>query len=342
MPIDCGVDPDFRDLVRSFFTREIDADARAAEAGAFDAEVWSHLDEMGLALLTTPESRGGSEASWAEAATLLHALGRSGIAVPYGEHDLLASWLAGQAGLPAVTGATSAAVVRAPAAVGDVVEVPGGGGIERVLLVCETGEGWSAQDLAAGGFETVPADADPLSRLRVTAPARSTALEGRIGREFLLRGALVRSAQIVGALERCVAEAVEHASVRTQFGRPLTRFQAVQALLAEAAAETAVATAAVEAAVEAWADAGEANEEVERAVAIAKSCSSHAVDPVTRNAHQVLGAMGTTQEHHLHRFTLPPLRWRADFGSARYWDLRLARGAVEVASDGLWAHLARV
>lgn len=341
MPIDCGVDPDFRDLVRSFFTREIDADARAAEAGAFDHEVWSYLDEMGLTLLTTPESRGGSDASWAEAVTLLHALGRSGVAVPYGEHDLLASWLAEQAGLPAVAGPTSAAVVRARAAVGDVVEVPGSSGIERVLLVSRSGDGWSMQDLA-GGFEVASADADPLPRLRVTAPAESTALEERVGREFMLRGALVRSAQIVGALERCVAEAVEHASVRTQFGRPLTRFQAVQALLAEAAAETAVATAAVEAAVEAWLAVGEVSDEVERAVAIAKSCSSHAVDPVTRNAHQVLGAMGTTQEHHLHRVALPPLRWRSDFGSARHWDLLLARGAVADGADGLWAYLARV
>jgi len=100
-----------------------------------------------------------------------------------------------------------------------------------------------------------------------------------------------------------------------------------------------MAGAATEAAVVAWVEAGEATDAVERAVAVAKSCVSHAVEPVTRNAHQVLGAMGTTLEHGLHRSTLPLLRWRNDFGSARRWDLEIARGAVS-PGEGLWAQLA--
>ncbi|MFT4233175.1 MAG: acyl-CoA dehydrogenase family protein [Leucobacter sp.] len=342
-------------MVRSFFTREIDADARAAEAGGFDAEVWGQLEEMGLALLTTPESRGGSDATWAEAATLLHAVGRYGIAVPYAEHDLLASWLAERAGLPAIEGVTSLVLATAPVAAGDVVAVPGGAAVERVLVVSNpTGDAagaWAVQDLAADGFAAAGDGAGsspdaPGSSLdvRVTADTASTPLDDALGRELMVRGALARSLQIVGALERCVDEAVEHATVRIQFGRPLSRFQAVQALLAEAAAETAVAAAATEAAVNALLAAGEVTGEVERAVAVAKSVSAHAVDPVTRNAHQTLGAMGTTLEHRLHRFTLPPLRWRFDFGSARHWDRRLALAAVEAAAGegGLWASLARV
>lgn len=342
MPVDCGVDPDFQDMVRGFFGRDLAQRGPGEAADGFDAEAWGQLEEMGLTLLTADEARGGSGASWAEAATLLHALGHYGIAVPYAEHDLLAAWLTERLGLPEITGPTSLALVDAAAGAGDVVLVPCTDAVERLLVVRAGEAGGSVQDLPAGSFEIVDtelAGAEPRSRVRVSAAAEPVAIDAAAVRELQLRGALARSLQLLGALDRCVSEAVAHATTRVQFGRPLTRFQAVQALLAEAAAEAAMAGAATEAAVVAWIEAGEATAEVECAVAVAKSCVSHAVEPVTRNAHQVLGAMGTTLEHDLHRYTLPSLHWRNDFGSARHWDLRIARDAIG-RGDGLWARLA--
>lgn len=353
MPLECGADPDFQDMVRSFFGRELAERERADAQRGFDAEAWEQLDEMGFAQLTASEDRGGSGASLAEAVALLYAVGGHGVAVPYAEHDLLAAWLTEQVDLPPVTGPTSlvilpGATAGAPAP-GDAFSAPVAEGVERLLAVRLDAVGGAFAggiviDLAAADFDIVSTEytaAEARSELRLTAAAQPAAIPAEVARELWLRGALARSVQIVGALDRCVAEAAGHAAVRVQFGRPLTRFQAVQALLADASAEAAVAAAAVEWAVVAWLEAGEPTVEVERAIAVAKSCAAHAVEPVTRNAHQVLGAMGTTLEHDLHRFTLPPLLWRDEFGSARDWDAWIARDAV---ADGgkLWAKLAPI
>ena len=42
-------------------------------------------------------------------------------------------------------------------------------------------------------------------------------------------------------------------------------------------------------------------------------------------AHQVFGAIGFTQEHVLHRFTLRMLSWRDDFGNESYWAAELGK-----------------
>ena len=52
------------------------------------------------------------------------------------------------------------------------------------------------------------------------------------------------------------------------------------------------------------------------AVAVAKSYTGHASEIVIRHGHQMHGAIGTTLEHSLHRYTNALLNWRNDFGSA--------------------------
>ena len=46
--------------------------------------------------------------------------------------------------------------------------------------------------------------------------------------EFLRRGALARALAMAGTMERVLALVVEHTSARTQFGRAVGKFQAVQ------------------------------------------------------------------------------------------------------------------
>src|SRR5699024_11319540 len=57
-------------------------------------------------------------------------------------------------------------------------------------------------------------------------------------------------------------------------------------------------------------------------VAVAKSVVGRAASVVVRNTHQALGAIGTTEEHSLHRFTNAALTWRSEFGSIRSWEER--------------------
>lgn len=332
-PTGLDVDPDFAVMVDRLFADHAAASEHAADSG-IDRDAWERMESLGLTLLTTPESRGGSGANWAEMWTLHRAAARHGVPLPLGEHDLLGRWLADRVDWPTGDGIVSVGV----ALQGPVVDVPWGGEVDTVLLV-EVSDGtamlschrsadltWSTEGRLATSRRTrtrVPHDAQRI-------PLRTTDLAA-----LRLRGALLRSVQVVGALERCVDVAVEHAALRHQFGRPLLGFQAVQAMLADAAAETALARAAVGAAVKA-ADAAGDLAVARTAVAVAKSCSSHAAGPVTRAAHQVLGALGTTREHDLHRFSMPALAWRNEFGTGADWDAELGRAVDTWGLDRVW------
>jgi acyl-CoA dehydrogenase len=143
-------------------------------------------------------------------------------------------------------------------------------------------------------------------------------------------GALARSAQIAGALERILAMTVQHAQDREQFGRPIAKFQALQHGAATIAGELAATRAALEAAVEAP---GRVT------IAIAKAISSGAVGPATRFAHQVHGALGFTDEHPLYHYTTRLWSWRDEFGSEEEWSIEIGRRAA-AAGAGLWEALA--
>jgi acyl-CoA dehydrogenase len=153
---------------------------------------------------------------------------------------------------------------------------------------------------------------------------------------FTLRGALARSIATCGAMDRVLAICVEHTTSRVQFGRPLAKFQAVQAMVAGIATESALARAATENAVSLVADSDWQDPGVAFAVAAAKSTSAHAASLVARKAHQSLGAIGFTMEHELHRYTNRLLSWRSEFGSVRYWDDRLTDAAVAAGGGALW------
>ena len=57
-------------------------------------------------------------------------------------------------------------------------------------------------------------------------------------------------------------------------------------------------------------------------------------------AHQVFGALGFTQEHILHRFTLRMLAWRDDFGNESYWANELGKRAACRGADEFWPWVA--
>jgi alkylation response protein AidB-like acyl-CoA dehydrogenase len=57
-------------------------------------------------------------------------------------------------------------------------------------------------------------------------------------------------------------------------------------------------------------------------------------------AHQVLGAIGFTQEHVLHRYTRRLWAWRDDFGSESVWAVKLGSLVAAKGADALWPMLA--
>ena len=143
-----------------------------------------------------------------------------------------------------------------------------------------------------------------------------------------LRGALMRSVQMAGALDRVLEMTVTYAKERHQFGQALNRFQAIQQQIALLAGEVSVADAAVNAAI--------ASPEDRRIVATAKICAGHSAGVATTIAHQVHGAIGFTQEHQLHRWTTKLWRWRDDFGSESEWARELGQELMALGADRVW------
>jgi acyl-CoA dehydrogenase len=195
---------------------------------------------------------------------------------------------------------------------------------------------------------------DPTGDVRFDASPVDPDAVARVGaglvRAWRRRGALVRSAQAVGALEAMVPLVVEHATQREQFGRPIARFQAIQQHLAVLAGEAAVARAALDLAVEgerADADAGpeadagpDADDDLaELAVAAAKVRVGQAATTGSRLAHQVVGAIGFTDEHPLCQLTRRLWCWRDEYGDEEAWARQLGRAVAGAGGDALWPTL---
>ncbi|WP_024792934.1 acyl-CoA dehydrogenase family protein [Tomitella biformata] len=299
--------------------------------------VWSALTEVGLARLTASELSGGSGAGWAEAAALLRTAAAAGVAVPYAETDLLAGPLRRAAGVD--DSSDSTATVALLDSDGTAFEVPWAGSTTTITCVRKAGQGYELADIKTEDLSIVPGEglsAVPIGTVSVAKDVEWTPVDADAVNAHVLRGALVRALQCVGAMEGMLASAIEHSVARNQFGRALAKFQSVQNLVVDVAAESVLARAAVDTAL-AGAIANDLTGELsEFQIAVARSVVSQAIAVAVRNTHQVHGAIGTTHEHTLHRLTLPVLQWRGEFGSAAFWESFLTHTAVANGMDGAW------
>ena len=169
--------------------------------------------------------------------------------------------------------------------------------------------------LDASSLDEMPVTgmAHDLQWVRVSARGMRTADLGAWS-EIERRARLAIASELVGGAQRILDAAVAHASERRQFGRPIGANQAVRHRLAEAYSDVVGARALVAAA---WED-GSAS-----AAECAKAVSGIAHDAVAKQAIQVCGAIGLSEEHELpglvrHGFALDAL-----LGSATTFDGRL-------------------
>jgi acyl-CoA dehydrogenase len=298
---------------------------------SFDAAFWAKLASLGLSRLTASAEASGSEASWFEAGALLASAAHHGVPGPFAENDLLATWVLEQAGATPTDDAVR--TFARSKADGTAVAVPWATEVDRVVVLTPTGSGWIVRDLEPAEFEASgePAQLPGVSTWNLVISAEASTAKALpvpdiVVEELTFRGALARSVQTRGALERVLELCIEHANTRIQFGRKLAKFQMTQEAIANIALEVGMAGCAVDGAVRIAAAGGDHR----LATAIARSVTNAATASVVRLAHQVHGAIGATDEHVLPRITGPMLGWRRDFGSPRHWDVlvcdRVAHG----------------
>ncbi len=140
-----------------------------------------------------------------------------------------------------------------------------------------------------------------LDNVSLPAAAALGAVDGGwpVIRRALDRAIAGQCMEMVGGAEAVVAMTVEYARQRTQFGRPIGAFQAVQHHCANMATDLeGCRHIAYQAA---WKIA--AGEPADREVAMAKAWVSGAYQRICTLAHQCHGAIGFTREHDLQLYT---------------------------------------
>jgi acyl-CoA dehydrogenase len=322
--------------------------------GSWKAKLWDALNAAGLALAWVPETLGGSGASIADGFAVLSAAGRCALAAPFAE-TLAAGWLLAQGGIEAPATPMTLAPCRPRERItidaegrlnGRASSVPFAREVEHIAVLVRDG---ASEQIALLQSEQCRINkgrnlsGDPLDTVlfeRVKPLRLAAAPPGLTQDSLMLMGSAIRGVEIAGALETILALSVAYANERVAFERPIGKFQAVQQNLARLAGETAAAIAGAGSAADAIAGADQFDDDVFLEVVSAKIRTAEAAAEGAAIAHQVFGAIGFTQEHVLHRFTLRMLAWRDDFGNESYWANELGKRAALRGADEFWPWVA--
>jgi acyl-CoA dehydrogenase len=329
----------------------------AAEKGSFPDELWRAVSETGVPLAALPESAGGADAEWSDLYAVLRVAGRYAAPIPLAE-TMLAGWIGAAAGLELTDQPMTVGPVRA----GDelILERDGNGwrlsgrasrlpyarSVRRIVLIADgpDGEMAVALDSTEGAEKTEgrniagePRDTLSFSGLSLAADAAAPVGGGTTRAALYRRGALARATMMSGALERAMDLAVTYAQERQQFGRPISKFQAVQQNLAVLAGQTAAAVAAANVGIESLSRNDPESEEFR--IAIAKTRVGDAATLACEIAHQVHGAIGFTQEYALQLATRRMWSWREEFGADPEWAAVLGAYVCARGPELLWPTL---
>jgi acyl-CoA dehydrogenase len=307
----------------------------AAEKGVFAADLWQAVAETGVPLAALPESAGGADAEWSDLYAALRVAGRFSPPIPMTvgpvrSGDKLTLERDGNGWR--LSGTAS--------------RLPYASAADRSVLIVDGPDGEYAVSLDGTGGATVSPgkniakearDTLTFAAVRLSADSAAPVKSG-VSRDALYRrGALARATMMSGALEKAMDLAVTYAQERQQFGRPISKFQAVQQNLAVLAGQTAAAVAAANLGIQAL-SCGDPDREA-LLIAVAKTRVGEAATLACEIAHQVHGAIGFTKEYALQMSTRRLWSWREEFGADPEWAARVGAYFCTHGADTLWPTL---
>ena len=323
----------------------------AADGDRWAGGVWEMLAGSAFPWVSIPEASGGSGGSLADAAAIIRSAGAHAAPVPISETGILGGWLLAGAGLPIPDGPTTVVPGSLAFVDGRVVGtaiVAWAEHARRIVGLVETPEGWVVAAARPDQVGIVPgANIAGEPRDTVTFEIAMSELEsgptpsGVDAEALVRRGSLSRIMLSAGALESMARLAVEYASTRRQFGKPIGSFQAVQHHLVIAGQCSVRASMAADLAVRA----SMASDPVRRAgsvgstgfdLAAARVIVDDAAVLATRAVHQAHGAMGVTREYPLHHLSRRLWAWRHEYRAVAHWRRDLGRAVVEAGADNLF------
>ena len=309
------------DTAEKIFTDHCDKNLwDATEQGAFPTELWQQLTENGFHQLGSPNSGTQTKDLFA----FLKVCGRFAAPLPMAEILLANQWL----GASAPTQGFASIGTQA----GDtLVQVPWGR--QAALTI----------GVEAGSHEVSVFNTATLQQrgANLAGEARDTMIAGAASQRVELddapytQMALARTNLMAGCLQAVLDLGLQFAAERSQFGRSISKFQAMQHSLAVVGTEVAASQRAADAGVDAM-----GTERFDQEVAAAKARVGEAVGIVAEQVHQVHGAMGYTYEHRLHHFTRRLWAWRDEWGNEFYWQTKLGQHLASLGADRVWGYIA--
>lgn len=299
-----------------------------------EPDLWATVSSNGYPRLCASEDHGGFGGGLGDAIVLASLAGRHAAGLPLADTML-------------AVGLVSTCGVEAPDAAIAIVDPLDDGAplahaaqCDAVLLI--EGAKLRLASLKPADFEPIPEAEDGGGALLIT--PQNTLIEAEapdwLTAETLhALAALMRAAQMAGAMQGALDLTLGFTQEREQFGRPLARFQAIQHHLADIACETAAASAAVEMASDALRADPRCDEATIEQIAIAKIRCGQAASRVAASAHQAHGAMGFTREYALGRYTRRLWQWQVEFGGEHEWAIRLGHRVLAEPEPALWPRI---
>ncbi len=315
----------------------------AAEAAGWSESLWRALQQSGFADVSVPEELGGAGGRITDTVQILKAAGAHAAPVPLAEAGLIGGWLLTSVRLPLPQGIRTA---LPPAAgqlrldgdrlFGTVPGVPWGHRAEHLVglvdgvVVLAPGPQPGGPTVSRGvNLADEPRDTVSFDGVPVTAKAEAP--EQVTEQALWQRTALGRVALMAGAVNAVAAMSLRYSREREQFGRPIGRFQAVQAHLVSLHQQATLMASALDGAVEA-AEVGRGGFEI----ACAKLLADRAAQLVSAAGHQTHGAIGMTKEYPLHYLTRRLAAWRDEAGGHHRWAQWLGKALVAAGPDALY------
>jgi len=335
-------------LTRIFVEQKASGGTSPEQDGAWSEGIWKVLHETGLAWIGVGEDKGGSGGGLEDVCLLVRLAGRYGVPLPIAEFGLLGGWLLDRAGVQLPSGTLSVPVFRQEDEMtlkngrvqGRMNWVPWGSKVSAVAVIADSPQGPFVVLLDPNSAKTHPGTnlagehRDQLYFDNVKLDIdRIGSVDHFVLPELKLRGALSRALLMAGAMESVMEITIGYANQRVQFGRPVSSFQAIGNRLAQMCSEIESSVLVSEFAASRFAEIGR---DAAFDVAAAKSHLSRAASSVAQHAHQIHGAVGTTEEYSLQRFTRRLWAWRQEWGSERVNSEKLGSLASQMGTSKLW------
>lgn len=317
------------------------------KAPGFDRDVWREICSMGWAGLRVSETAGGSGLGMQEFCALLEELGKGLVPEPLiacamsarllsgaeltqllsGEKIIIPAW---QEYANSLDVSGEAYIVNGRIS-GCKVFVPMADGADAFLVTSRDGIALVEANAPGVALSVEPThDGGSFGTLTLTdAPAKLCS--GDVEAAFD-EAVLATSAYLLGVAERAFAITLDYLKTRKQFGREIGSFQALQHRAVDLKIQLALTRASVESAAVTF----DSNPSAQLRQAVASRAKARAADAamlVTRQAIQLHGAIGYTDEYDVGLFLRKAMVLANLYGSADVHRARYAQLNVEDLND---------